>query len=225
MRLSEREVLLLQDCPLFSGMNREKIAEALILLQAELQETQRGDMLVRYGDPMRRFGLVLHGHVEVFTEDFEGRHMIMASVSRGTLFGEALAFIRTKEAPLYIRATEFSKILWMSPERLLEGGDPSAYEMTRRYANLLSLKLLSVNDRVQVLSKHTIRDKLMTYLTQCRVKAGSAAFALPFGREALADYLGVNRSALCREISAMIRDGLIRVDGRRVTLLKEPEEL
>ena len=223
--LTPPEEKLLLACTLFSGMKEEPLGQSLHLLQAERAEARRGDILIRLGDTMRRFGLVLSGHIEVFTEDFNGRHMIMASVSRGGLFGEALAFLTAKEVPLYIRATEPSQILWMNPEALPTDETPLGRELTHRYTVLLCEKLLSMNDRVQVLSKYSIRDKLMTYLSQCAHKSGGDSFTLPFGREALADYLGVNRSALCREISAMAADGLIEVQGRKITVIHGEEEI
>ena len=76
-----------------------------------------------------------------------------------------------------------------------------------------------MNDRIQVLSKQLLRDKLTTYFSQCAVRARSRSFSIPFDRESLAAYLGVNRSALSRELSRMQREGLIRYEKNRFTLL------
>ena len=66
-----------------------------------------------------------------------------------------------------------------------------------------------MNDRVQILSKTTIREKIVTFLSQYSNRFGSKTFSVPFDRETLALYLGVNRSALSRELSAMQRDGIL----------------
>lgn len=73
---------------------------------------------------------------------------------------------------------------------------------------MLSQKTLSMNDRIQVLSKPTLREKLMTLLTQYSTREGKN-FNLPFDRNTMAAYLGVNRSALSRELSKMREEGRI----------------
>ncbi|MCQ2386533.1 MAG: helix-turn-helix domain-containing protein, partial [Clostridia bacterium] len=79
---------------------------------------------------------------------------------------------------------------------------------------LLARRSLSLNDRIQVLSKPTLRQKLLTYLSEClnRSPGNSHTVAVPMNRAALASYLGVNRSALSRELSRMQKDGVLRVN-------------
>ena len=64
----------------------------------------------------------------------------------------------------------------------------------------------------------------MSYLSECAVRSGSRSFTIPYDRRQLAGYLGVERSALCAELSRMQRDGLIRYEKRRFTLLTGPED-
>mgnify|MGYP002736651878 FL=1 len=73
---------------------------------------------------------------------------------------------------------------------------------------MLTLKTLSMNDRIQILSKPTIRQKLMTLFSQYAAREGHM-FNLPFDRSDMAVYLGVNRSALSRELSLMKKEGII----------------
>ena len=80
---------------------------------------------------------------------------------------------------------------------------------------ILARKNLYLNGKIEVLSARTIRDKLTAYLNAQALKESSRCVTLPFNRQELADYLSVNRSAMSREISAMQRDGLIRVSGRQ----------
>ena len=47
---------------------------------------------------------------------------------------------------------------------------------------------------------------------------GSAQFSVPFDRQQLADYLGVDRSAMSNELSKMQRDGLISYKRNEFTL-------
>lgn len=59
----------------------------------------------------------------------------------------------------------------------------------------------------------------MSYLSDQAVQRGEQQFDIPFNRRQLADYLGVDRSAMSNELSKMQRDGLIRVERNHFELL------
>ena len=74
------------------------------------------------------------------------------------------------------------------------------------------------SQRVEVLSRRSIRDKLMCWFQLRRLAAGADSFTLPFTLSALADYISADRSAMMRELKRMKEEGLVEMDGRRVTL-------
>ena len=66
--------------------------------------------------------------------------------------------------------------------------------------------------KVEVVSKRTIREKLLAYLSIQTQLQGTRYFEIPLGRVELAEYLCVDRSALTRELAKMKEDGLIDYD-------------
>lgn len=200
---------ILTKCPLFSGMDDLTRASALFILSAHKATYQKGQLLRKMGDKSSAFGLVLSGTVQACCDDIDGNMMIMAGVSAGNMFGEALCYLKVSESPVYIRALTDCSVLWMSVDGMTEGKDPLARDLFKRFASILAERMLSMNDRIQILSKITLREKLITFFTQCEREYGSRAFSIPFDRESLAIYLGVNRSALSRELSVMKNEGII----------------
>ena len=88
---------------------------------------------------------------------------------------------------------------------------PDAHEVRLLY-NLLFVtaqKNLLLNRKIELLSKRTTREKLASFLWMKAKEAGQVHFTVPFDRQSLADYLGVDRSAMCAELSRMRRDGWI----------------
>lgn len=81
--------------------------------------------------------------------------------------------------------------------------------LTDRFLRMLANRALSMNRRIQTLTRTTLRRKLITFFSECRDEFGSDIFTVPMDREGLASYLGTDRSALSRELSAMKREGLI----------------
>jgi len=157
---------------------------------------------------MSRFGLVLSGTVHVMSFDLNGGAALMAAVSAGETFGEALCFLG-REAHVYVYAAREASVLWLSAQGLRAGdAAPLAMELRSRFCGMLADRTLRMNDRIQVLSKLTLRQKLIALFSQC-LREGGAELDLPFDRERMAAYLGAERSALSRELSKMRREGLI----------------
>lgn len=198
--------------PLFAGLSEGELARALSLFEGRVEEYKKGDALRAMGMPFLTFGIVLSGTVQVYSPDIDGVPMMMANVGKGESFGESLAYLATEESPVYVTAATPLSVLWLSiaaVRRASAGGDAFALALTERFSSLLATRALAQNDRIQILSKQKIRDRLITFLSQCERRYGSRTFIIPFDRASLAVYLGVNRAALSRELAAMKREGVI----------------
>ncbi len=79
-------------------------------------------------------------------------------------------------------------------------------------------KLNEKNERIQILTKKTIRNRLLEYFSMAKTKSGSNNIYLPFSFMALADYLGVDRSAMSRELGYLKEEGFIEIKGKRIKL-------
>ncbi len=203
---------------LFSGFSDEEFRQALQFYEASEKSSRKGDMLNRLGDPLPAFGLVLEGSVQVYMYDYDGQPIIMAQVNPGGTFGESLCFLR-EEAMVMIEAVTDVRILWLRTENLRRSvQSPLEQELCRRFIAWLARRALAQNRRIQVLSKNTLRAKLITYLSQYAVRHGSE-FDLPLNRSSLALYLGTDRSALSRELSRMKQEGFLDFDRNHFRLL------
>lgn len=218
--LSAGEQALVQGHMLFCGMGDGAIRQTLALLQAAKREYPKGAYLNRIAFPMASFGLVLRGAVQVYMDDIQGDSMLMANVGPGDSFGESIAYLGI-DAPVYIRAAADATVLWLNPGSLrMTPMGPDTQALSRRFTAMLARRTLSMNDRIQILSKSTLRGKILAFLSQYAQKYGPS-FTIPFDRQSLATYLGANRSALSRELSAMRRDGILDYHKNHFTV-REP---
>ncbi len=201
----------IKSCSLFADLSEQELQSALSLFCAVSAQYRKGEILRSEGERMNSFGLVTRGTVQVFMNDINGDSIIMATVTRGGTFGESLSFLGVREIPVYIQATEDSEVLWLSCEGFGEEmcASPLSRKLYHRFVSMLAQRALDMNDRIQVLSKLTLREKLGTLFSQYAHKSGSRTFSLPLNREQLAAYLGVNRSALSRELCKMRDEGII----------------
>ena len=221
--MTEKERSVLQNNPLFEGLDEAQTDRQMDILKAERAHCERGEMLQAPGEAIRRFGIVLSGAVQVCADDIEGRRMIMAEVPPGVSFGESLCFLRTTESPVCIFASEESELIWLTTDGLYTESDAVHREIQQRFTAMLAMKALSMNNRIQVLSKLSLRDKLTAYFTEISAGQGSNTIRLPLNREDTAAYIGTNRSALSRELAKMKREGLIDYRKNEIRLLRQDE--
>jgi len=212
---------LLEKSALFRGLSDGEFEKTFAILCAEYRTYGKGEILHLPCTELKKFGMVLSGVVQACMDDVDGNRMIMADVVPGVTFGEAICFLRLKESPVYIYASEAAEILWFSCDAFFtENPDPLTLRLQKQFSAMLAARTLSMNGRIQVLSKIRLRDKLITYFSQLSQVNREYAFTIPMSRDDLATYLGTNRSALSRELSQMKKEGLIDFHRSKVKIIK-----
>ena len=84
--------------------------------------------------------------------------------------------------------------------------------------HIMTEKAAALSERVEVLSRRSIREKLLCYFGLLAGQRQKPSFQLPFSLSALADYISADRSAMMRELKKMKDEHLVEVAGRQVTL-------
>lgn len=220
------ELAQLKSCRLFQGMGDREMVQALGCLSARERRYQKGDFLLSLGSPAGETGMVLSGSALVIREDYWGNRSILSIVGPGELLVEAFAGSAGHPLPVSVQAAEKTAALLINTGRLLTHGCDRCPLKARLIRNMLDIlmdehhKLLS---KIEDSTQRTTREKLMSYLSRQALDAGSEHFTIPFNRQVLADYLGVDRSALSREMGNMAREGLIAYERNTFRLLREAE--
>lgn len=201
------------ESPLFRDLTKEEMTLALRFFDAQEVFYPRGALIKSALDRLTRFALVLSGSVQVSMDDVSGRQLVLNCVQSGQTFGEALCYLQ-KDAPLTFLALSDVTLLWLRCDNLYHAqtdGIPAALsdKLHRRFTAMLAERTLHMNDRIQILSRSGIREKLRAFFAECARDAGSNRFTVPFDRAGMAAYLGVDRSALSRELSQMQKSGEI----------------
>lgn len=95
-------------------------------------------------------------------------------------------------------------------------GDTVGNIMVRNMLALMAQKAYMLSGRIQVLASPSIREKAARFILEREQPDGTISAEM--SREAMADYMGVTRPSLSRELSKMQADGLIKIDGRRIVV-------
>ena len=207
---------LLLTTPLFSGIEKEELNSMLHCLSPKLLTIPKGEPVFLEGDDAGFVGLVLEGSVQVVRDDFYGNRSVLTHAEQGDIFAEAFACANISHMPVSGFALKNSKVLLLSCQKMLTVCSSACMFHNQVVKNLLKVvaqKNLGLSNKIQFMSQKTTKDKLMAYLLDQAKKAGSTEFTIPFDRQALADYLGVERSAMSTELSKLRKSGILDCKG------------
>lgn len=213
---------ILQACPLFAGVRPEDISGMLGCLGAKPLSARKGQTIFREGESAAHIGIVLTGAVQLIREDYYGNRSIVAHIGPNELFGESYAFSAAAALPVSVVADEDSRILLLDSRRITVCCSNACSFHSQVIFNLLRLvatKNLMLHQKILVTSQRTTREKLMAYLLAQAKLQSSDSFTIPYDRQALADYLEVDRSGLSAEISKLRREGILECEKSRFRLL------
>lgn len=213
----------LEKTTLFRGISAKEIETMLTCFETERKSFKKGEAVYNAGDIVKAMGIVYTGSVNIENNDIWGNKSILAHVSVGQIFAETYA---VSGEPLMVSAVaaEDVSVLFVNMERLLNTCDDTCNYHRRLIRNLLFVfaqKNLNLSRRSIHTSSKSIRGRLVSYLSYEAVRHGSCKFEIPFNRQQLSDYLGVDRSALSNELSKMKRSGLLNVNRNSFYLNRE----
>ena len=213
---------VLRKCPLFNQIEDESRVRALGCLGAKEKSYKKGDTVLTEGQEAKYFGIVLKGSVQLERVDYYGNRSILTSIEPSQLFGEAFACAGIKSLPIDVIAAEDTDILFIDVKRAASSCDAACAfhaQLIINLLNIVAMKNLVLHQKIEITSKHSTREKLMTYLFLQEKNTGSRTFTIPYNRQELADYLGVERSGLSAEISKLRNEKVLECKRSTFTLL------
>ena len=215
---------VLQGYALFDGISAGDLPGMLGCMNVRIAKVKKNQVIFCEGSEANYIGIVLTGSAQIVKEDYYGNRSIVTRAEPGELFGESFAFAGVSALPVSVVAAEDSQVMLIDSRRITVCCANACQFHSRMIFNLLRIvaaKNLMFNQKLEITSKRTTREKLMAYLlTQAKLQS-SSTFTIPFDRQALADYLGVERSAMSAEISKLRREGVLESQKNRFTLLSD----
>ena len=200
-----------KDNPLWSGIEYGDFEKMFVCIEAKTQSYKKGDVILLSGGTVNFIGVIISGSVKIIKEDIDGNINILTELAASEIFGEVFACAGVEHSPVTVQASENSEILFMNYKKIINSCSSVCGFHSRLVENMLRLianKNLLLNQKIEILSKRTTREKLLTFFD---IQRGTAKkFMIPYNREELAHYLCVDRSAMSNELCKMRDEGLIK---------------
>ena len=207
---------------LFENTTAEEVDAMLGCLGTRAKTYDAGEYIHHMDDFINSVGVVLEGSVRIESVDVWGNVSVIGVRKPGQLFGEAQAAVPNEPLMVDVIATTKCRIMFLEAAKVLSTCSHACPNHRRASTNLTRLiarQNLALSRRILHVAPKTIRGKVLAYLSDEAERAGSPEFDIPYDRQQLADYLGVDRSALSAELSRMARDGVLRTNRSHFVLL------
>ena len=211
----------LSGTPLFQGIREEELRSLLPCLQARERRYKKDEIILRAGAAVSRLGLVLSGSVNIVVTFYWGSSHIFGHIGSGQIFAENYAAIPGRELGCDVVACEDTRVLFLDMDKLLttcQNGCPFHSQLIHNMLRISAQKNLQLSSRMMHTASKSLRDRLLSYLSEQALEHGSPHFKIPFNRQQLADYLAADRSAMSGALSKMQKDGLIIYRKNEFTL-------
>ncbi len=211
------------DIPLFEGISSENLDKLLFCINSFKKEFEKGETIIMEKDKVPYIGIVLFGDVHILKEDIWGNSTLLSYVGIGNLFGENFAVSKVPESSVTFMAASKTKVLFLAASSIIHTCPNSCgfhAKIAENMFHLLGEKSISFMNKIEIMSKDSLRNKLLAYISMLSQEQKSRYVTSPLTRTELADYLSVNRSAMTRELGKMREDGLIDFDKNTFIIKK-----
>lgn len=181
----------------------------------------KNEVITSYIAKRNQFCILINGNADLVRYDLNGNRTIVEHFSKNDIFGEVFYTITTNNE-LLVEAREKCEVLIYIYDDIhskCHNNCKFHQKLSEYLPELILSKVTDLNMRVELLTKRSIRDKLLGYFSLLSTRALNKTFSLPFSLTDLADYLSVDRSAMMREIKVLKEDKLIEKNGNKITLL------
>ncbi len=213
---------VLRKCPLFHQIEDENLTALLGCLGAKIKTYEKKETILSEGTPAKQIGIVLSGAAQIVQIDYFGNRSILGSLEPSEIFAESFVCAEIQAIPINVIASETCDIMLIDGHRIIHSCSNACSFHQQMIFNLLknmATKNILFHQKIEITSKRSTREKLMVYLMFHAKKAQSNSFNIPFDRQALADYLEVDRSGLSAEISKLRREGILKCERNHFELL------
>ena len=182
---------------------------------------EKDELIQHLGEPLLYSGIVLDGTVEGSFINENYSKINMNHFERGRSFAEALACVQTPYSPIQLKALTNCTIMLINLKGIISGSScPCSYQLnlTTNMLKILASQNVFSNLKLRIANQKSLRDRILIYLHSLAPDS-EGYLHVPFTQTALAEFLGVNRSALSRELGRMQDENLIEVNDKKMKLL------
>ncbi|MCF6334991.1 MAG: Crp/Fnr family transcriptional regulator [Spirochaetales bacterium] len=207
-------------CEIFNGISEESLNNLLTESSCSIKEYNKDTIIHFQGDKYKKLLLVLDGVVSSEISNSTGKRVKLENFHKSSVVAPGILFATDNTLPVTIIAESDCSLLSISKEAVISILQ-SDENCLNTYLRALGDKVAILADKIKMFQFRSIQQKIAGYLLNLSINQDKDNLVLPYTRENLADFFGVARPSLSRELSRMSEAGIIQIDGKKIKLLKK----
>lgn len=203
---------------LFNEISPKNKIKLLRMLEANTLHFKENTQIFNTIKNDKIIGIIIEGNIEIIKTDYNGNRTLIENLYENDIFGTMFTSFNNEYE---IISKEDTKVIIIDYDTIINTKDNNKAFFNQFIKNLLNIivnKINEKNERIEILTRKTIRNKLLEYFRVTSKKNGSKIIYLPFSFTDLSDYLAVDRSAMSRELKNLKDEGFIEIKQKRITL-------
>ena len=204
----------------FDNLSKAQITKLYELLGVHVYKYEKNQEILPTIRNDNIIGIILEGFAQIENIEYNGNEMIKENLSKNSVFGNNISYTNSDDCQII--AKQDTTVLVIDYNKLMNPSNLNHNYFNIFFSNLfdiINIKFRKTNERVKVLEKKQIREKLLEFFEIENKKGPLNNIYLNQTFKDLADYLSVDRSAMFRELKHLKNEGFIEVNGRKITLL------
>lgn len=218
---NEENLAYMMDSKLFSGFSKEECILFENILKPVKKTFLKGEVIYREGEKIKYVAMILRGRVIGERFSYDGKSHLVHTFGVKDTIGFETIYSSKEDCPITFTTSEDTLMLFFTYPKLLFSEYLSSVQQSRIKDNIIRI-LADQNIKniykLEVLSKRSLRSRILTFLEIMENKMGRKTFCIGMDREQFAQYLCVNRSALSHELGEMKKEGLINFNKDQFTI-------
>lgn len=218
------DINILSKLNIFSKFSLDYLEHLLKCSGAYYKLYKKNQIIFLQGTKIDVLCIIVSGSISIEKVDILGNNTYILDFYKGNLFGEQIILNKPSISPYTYKCSSDCKILCLPFHEKYSTNNcknscPCRLLLRENLLNKIMENNMLLINKLEILSKKNIREKIITFLAYESEKCNSNKIQIPFSKSKFAEYLGVNRSALMRELSNMKDDGIIDLDSNTFIIL------
>lgn len=210
---------ILQSIPLFTTISKSNLEKQITDNHIYQRQYMKGVTVHNANDTCRTLDIVLAGSLVAYSLSTNGSSTTIFEFNKGSIIGANLLFGENHNYPLNIYCLTDCQIIHIDTSAVLEFLHD--YDFTLHYIKSISQNSQGINQKIAMFTQRTLRENIMDYFKQQAIIQKSSVILIPITKKQLADYLGVQRPSLFRELKKLNEEGIIEIDNRTIVIKED----
>ena len=217
----------LKGSPLFDGIARTDFDALLSYAHARMRTFEDGESLEedRNGRAANTVGIIARGSAALYARDDKKHAYELERYAVGDVVANGFFHLSDIGGEMELKAREALSIVGLDADRLYEAHANHGAHLERTRTRFVANMAQVIADQqkgmlrhLSILATRTTQEKILRFLYAYADEHSSLSFTLPFSRQQMADYLCVDRSAMCTELYKLRAQGKLDENMRHFVL-------